>query len=57
LLPGFEVEDTGAGIATLGLSPRTVNKHLEHVYAKLGVETRASAAALMTREGAVSPLG
>lgn len=35
----------------LGLSPRTVNKHLEHAYAKLGVETRASAAALMTREG------
>ena len=37
----------------LGLSPRTVNKHLEHAYAKLGVETRASAAALMTREGAL----
>ena len=34
----------------LGLSPRTVNKHLEHVYAKLGVETRTSAAALMSRE-------
>ncbi|NGP18086.1 helix-turn-helix transcriptional regulator [Devosia chinhatensis] len=28
----------------LGLSPRTVNKHLEQVYAKLGVENRASAA-------------
>ena len=41
----------------LGLSPRTVNKHLEHVYAKLGVETRASAAALMTREGALPPSG
>jgi DNA-binding NarL/FixJ family response regulator len=39
----------------LGLSPRTVNKHLEHVYAKLGVETRASAAALMTREGSLPP--
>ncbi|MBM7061717.1 response regulator [Pseudomonas sp. UL073] len=30
----------------LGLSPRTVNKHLEHVYVKLGVETRTAAAAL-----------
>jgi DNA-binding response OmpR family regulator/DNA-binding CsgD family transcriptional regulator len=33
----------------LGLSPRTVNKHLEHVYEKLGVETRAAAAALAMR--------
>ncbi|NRH41118.1 response regulator [Pseudomonas sp. MS15a(2019)] len=30
----------------LGLSPRTVNKHLEHVYVKLGVETRTAAATL-----------
>jgi DNA-binding NarL/FixJ family response regulator len=30
----------------LGLSPRTVNKHLEHVFAKLGVETRTAATAL-----------
>ncbi|OZI66814.1 response regulator transcription factor [Bordetella genomosp. 11] len=30
----------------LGMSPRTVNKHLEHVYVKLGVETRAAATAL-----------
>lgn len=30
----------------LGASPRTVNKHLEHVFAKLGVETRTAAAAL-----------
>ena len=27
-----------------GSSPRTVNKHLEQIYAKLGVENRASAA-------------
>ena len=33
----------------LGLSPRTVNKHLEQVFAKLGVENRASAAALAIR--------
>lgn len=28
----------------LGTSPRTVNKHLEHIYEKLGVETRTAAA-------------
>lgn len=31
----------------LGMSPRTVNKHLEHVFVKLGVETRSAAAALV----------
>jgi DNA-binding response OmpR family regulator len=35
--------------AILGLSPRTVNKHLEQIYAKLGVENRTSAAALALR--------
>lgn len=30
----------------LGTSPRTVTKHLEHVFEKLGVETRTAAAAL-----------
>ncbi|MES1191288.1 MAG: response regulator transcription factor [Steroidobacter sp.] len=30
----------------LGMAPRTVNKHLEHIYVKLGVETRAAAAAM-----------
>jgi DNA-binding NarL/FixJ family response regulator len=33
----------------LGLSPRTVNKHLEQVYAKLGIENRSSAVALTLR--------
>ena len=28
----------------LGMSPRTANKHLEHVFEKLGVETRTAAA-------------
>lgn len=31
----------------LGTSPRTVNKHLEHVFEKLGVETRTAASALV----------
>lgn len=35
----------------LGLSPRTVNKHLEHVYVKLGVETRTAAAAVAIAAG------
>jgi DNA-binding response OmpR family regulator/DNA-binding CsgD family transcriptional regulator len=30
----------------IGMAPRTVNKHLEHVFAKLNVETRAAAAAI-----------
>jgi DNA-binding NarL/FixJ family response regulator len=33
----------------LGMSPRTVNKHLEHIFEKLGVETRTAAAALAPR--------
>jgi CheY-like chemotaxis protein/DNA-binding CsgD family transcriptional regulator len=30
----------------LGASPRTINKHLEHLFVKLGVETRTAAASL-----------
>jgi DNA-binding response OmpR family regulator/DNA-binding CsgD family transcriptional regulator len=33
----------------LGISPRTVNKHLEQVFEKLGVENRATAAAMAVR--------
>jgi DNA-binding response OmpR family regulator/DNA-binding CsgD family transcriptional regulator len=33
----------------LGMSPRTVNKHLEQIYVKLGVENRAAAAAAAVR--------
>ncbi|MGB3070153.1 MAG: DNA-binding response regulator [Ottowia sp.] len=37
----------------LGMSPRTVNKHLEHVFAKLGVETRSAAVAIAAAHGGV----
>jgi DNA-binding NarL/FixJ family response regulator len=33
------------------ISPRTVQKHLERIYEKLGVETRAAAAAMAIRSG------
>lgn len=35
--------------AILDISPRTVNKHLEQIYVKLGVENRAAAAAVAVR--------
>ncbi|VTZ27617.1 Two component transcriptional regulator, LuxR family [Methylocella tundrae] len=35
--------------AILGISPRTVNKHLEQIFRKLGVENRAAAAAMAVR--------
>ena len=33
----------------LGISPRTVNKHLERIFIKMGIETRSAAAAQATR--------
>jgi DNA-binding CsgD family transcriptional regulator len=33
----------------LGLSPRTVDKHLEQIYAKLGVENRTAATAIAVK--------
>lgn len=42
---------TNAEIAeVLGLSPLTVKKHLERVYARLGVANRAAAVAAMTQQ-------
>lgn len=35
----------------LEMSPRTVSKHLEHIFIKLGVETRSAAASLWARRG------
>ncbi|HEX4781251.1 MAG TPA: helix-turn-helix transcriptional regulator [Usitatibacter sp.] len=40
--------------AILGISPRTVHKHLQRIYEKLGVETRTAAVARALR-GAVTP--
>jgi DNA-binding NarL/FixJ family response regulator len=43
----------------LDISPRTVNKHLDHIFLKLGVETRAAAAAIAIRstQGAKAAAG
>ncbi len=40
---------TATSAKILGMSPRTVNKHLEQIYVKLGVENRAAAAAIAVR--------
>ncbi|MGO4385654.1 response regulator transcription factor [Specibacter sp. RAF43] len=48
--------ETNAGVARLvGCSPRTVAKHLQHIYPKLGVTDRASAAARLAADYAVGP--
>ena len=39
----------------LGMRPATVTKHLEQIYIKLGVENRASAAAIAVRTAAAQP--
>ncbi|MEN9366363.1 MAG: hypothetical protein RL489_721 [Pseudomonadota bacterium] len=41
----------------LGSSPATVKKHLEHVYEKLGVETRTAAASLALARSPMRPHG
>jgi hypothetical protein len=45
LEPGDNASFDAAGVAAIvGVSPRTVQKHLENVYVKLGVENRTAAA-------------
>jgi DNA-binding NarL/FixJ family response regulator len=39
----------------LGLSPRTVDKHLEQIYSKLGVENRTAAAAIAVKAKHLKP--
>jgi DNA-binding CsgD family transcriptional regulator len=47
VLAWLEKAKTNRDIADiLGMSPRTVNKHLKHTFVKLGVETRSAVAAL-----------
>lgn len=41
--------DTAVG-HQLGCSPRTVDKHLEHIYRRLGVPSRSSATAVWVRQ-------
>ena len=38
----------------LGISPRTVAKHLEHIFDKLGVETRTAAVVRASKQRAVT---
>jgi DNA-binding response OmpR family regulator/DNA-binding CsgD family transcriptional regulator len=40
--------------AILSMSPRTVNKHLEHIFTKLNVETRTAAAGVALNKGRAS---
>ncbi|MDE2060310.1 MAG: response regulator transcription factor, partial [candidate division NC10 bacterium] len=39
----------------IGLSPRTVSTHLEHIYDKLGVRTRTEAVRLVVEQGLLRP--
>ncbi|MGH3372341.1 MAG: HD domain-containing phosphohydrolase [Nocardioidaceae bacterium] len=40
---------------TLGISPKTVGHHIEHIYAKAGVTTRAGATLFAMEHGLLSP--
>ena len=42
--------------ARLGIRPRTVGTHIEHILRKLGVHSRAQAVVLALRSGGLSPL-
>lgn len=45
-------EETNASIAeTLGISPKTVERHVTHIYDKLGMSTRAGAAIYALENG------
>jgi HD-GYP domain-containing protein (c-di-GMP phosphodiesterase class II) len=41
--------------ATLGISPKTVGHHVEHIYAKAGVTTRAGATLFAMEHGLLAP--
>jgi DNA-binding CsgD family transcriptional regulator len=42
--------------ARLGISPRTVENYKQHMFAKLGVQSRAHAVAVASRGGLLGPL-
>ena len=44
-----------AGGPQLGISPKTVGHHIEHIYAKAGVTTRAGATLFAMEHGLLSP--
>jgi DNA-binding NarL/FixJ family response regulator len=39
----------------LGVTPRTVGSHVEHIYAKIGVSTRGAAALFAMSHGLSNP--
>jgi DNA-binding CsgD family transcriptional regulator len=41
--------------AVLGISPKTVGHHVEHIYAKAGVTTRAGATLFAMEQGLLCP--
>jgi DNA-binding NarL/FixJ family response regulator len=41
--------------ATLGISPKTVGHHVEHIYAKAAVTTRAGATLFAMEHGLLAP--
>jgi DNA-binding CsgD family transcriptional regulator len=48
---------TNAAIAeTLGISPRTVTSHLDHIYGRLGIGSRAALTRWIVERGLVDPL-
>jgi DNA-binding CsgD family transcriptional regulator len=49
---------TNAAIAeTLGISPRTVTSHLDHIYGRLGIGSRAALTRWIVERGLIEPLG
>ena len=48
---------TNAAIAeTLGISPRTVTSHLDHIYGRLGIGSRAALTRWIVERGLIDPL-
>ena len=43
--------------ASLGISPKTVGRHVEHIYAKAGVSTRAGATLFAMEHGLLAAVG